>query len=243
MIFGSRYHNLLMKIGNSIISQYDGGPNRPVFFDVNKTFPKLSILEENFDAIIAEYENVNKHFEIPTYHEVEHRAYPISGKFEQNLKWKVFLLYYSGEIPDLTEELCPKTCAFLKGIPNIYKVFFSVLEPGKSIPTHHGPYRGYLRYHLGLKVPNNAPPSIKLKDQVYEWKEQDSILFDDTWEHEVINTSNEERAILIIDLLKPLPYFPKQVNKFILNFLLKKSRVRKVLKDVTKLNQSRKKSN
>ena len=242
MFFGSRYHNSLMKIGNSIISQYDGGLNRPVIFDVNRTFPKLSIIEQNFDSIKAEYENVNKHFQIPTYHEVDQRVYSISGRLEQNLKWKVFLLYYSGETPDLAEELCPITCALLKEIPNIYKAFFSVLEPGKSIPSHHGPYRGYLRYHLGIKVPKNSPPYIRLKDQVYEWKEQDSILFDDTWEHEVINTSNQERTVLIIDILRPLPYFPKQVNRFILNFLLKKSRVNKVLKDVTKLNQSRKKN-
>lgn len=242
MIFGTRYHNVVMRIGNSIISQYDGGPNRPIFLDINKTFPKLSLIEQNFDAVKAEFQNVNKHFDIPAYHEVDKRVYSISGKIEQNLKWKVFLLYYSGETPDLAKELCPKTCDLLKGIPNIYKVFFSVLEPGKSIPSHHGPYRGYLRYHLGLKVPKNSPPCIRIKDEVYEWKEQESILFDDTWEHEVINNSKQERVVLIMDILRPLPFLPKQINRFILNFLLKKARVNKVLKDVTKLNQSRKKS-
>lgn len=38
--------NYIMKIGNSIISQCDGGLNRPVFLDVNKTFPKLSLIEQ-----------------------------------------------------------------------------------------------------------------------------------------------------------------------------------------------------
>lgn len=240
MIFGSRFHNVVMKIGNSIISHYDGGLKRPVILDINKTFPELTSIEQNFDAVKAEFENVNKHFEIPAYHEVDQRVYSISGRIEQNLKWKVFLLYYSGATPDLAKELCPNTCALLKGIPNIYKVFFSVLEPGKSIPSHHGPYRGYLRYHLGLKVPKNSPPQFRIRDQVYEWKEKESILFDDTWEHEVINHSKQERAVLIIDLLRPLPFFPKQINRFILEFLLKKSRVNKVLKDVAKLNLGRK---
>ena len=113
-----------MKIGNSIISQYDGGLNRPIILDVKRTFPELFIIEESFHAIKAEYENVNEHFEIPAYHEVEQRVYAISGRIEQNLKWKVFLLCYSGETPDLAKELCPKTCALLEGIPNIYKVFF-----------------------------------------------------------------------------------------------------------------------
>ncbi|MDB9721323.1 aspartyl/asparaginyl beta-hydroxylase domain-containing protein, partial [Winogradskyella sp.] len=213
----------------------------PVILDVKRTFPELSAIEQSFDVIKAEFENVNKHFEIPAYHEVEQRQYAISGNVDPNLKWKVFLLYYSGEIPDLAKELCPKTCALLKEIPNVYKVFFSVLEPGKSIPAHHGPYRGYLRYHLGLKVPKVSPPSIRLKDEVYYWKERESILFDDTWEHEVINTSKEERVVLIIDLLRPLPFLPKQINKFITNFLLKKVRVKQVLKDVTKINLIRKK--
>jgi aspartyl/asparaginyl beta-hydroxylase (cupin superfamily) len=242
MIFGTTYHNVVMKIGNSIISRFDGGHNRPVILDVNKTFPELDVIEQNFDIVKAEYENVNTHFDIPAYHQVDQRVSTISNSVEQNLKWKVFLLFYAGETPDLAKELCPRTCDLLKEIPNIYKVFFSVLEPGKSIPSHHGPYRGYLRYHLGLKVPNESPPHIRIMDQVYEWKERDSILFDDTWEHEVINNSKQERAVLIIDILRPLPYLPKQLNSFILNVLLKKARVNKVLKNVTKLNLNKKKS-
>ncbi|WP_045475573.1 aspartyl/asparaginyl beta-hydroxylase domain-containing protein [Winogradskyella sp. PG-2] len=225
-----------MKIGNLLISQYDGGQNRPVILDVKRTFPKLSIIEQSFDTVNDEFENVNKHFEIPAYHEVEQRQYVISGKVNPNLKWKVFLLYYSGETPELAKELCPKTCALLKRIPNIYKAFFSVLEAGKSIPAHNGPYRGYLRYHLGLKVPKVSPPCIRIKDEIYHWKERESILFDDTWEHEVMNKSNQERVVLIIDLLRPLPLIPNQVNRFIANFLLKKVRIKKVLHDVKKLN-------
>ena len=234
--------NYIMKMGNGIISQYDGGYNRPVILDVKGTFPELSKIEENFHFIKAEYENVNKHFDIPAYHEVEQRVYAISGKIEQNLKWKVFLLYYSGETPDLAKELCPETCAMLAGVPNIYKAFFSVLEPGKSIPAHRGPYRGYLRYHLGIKVPKESPPSIRLKDQMYHWKEKESLLFDDTWDHEVINKSKEERVVLHIDLSRPLPFLPNQLNRFIANFLLKNVRIKKVLKDVTRLNRNRKKT-
>ena len=83
---------------------------------------------------------------------------------------------------------------------------------------------------------------FRIKDQIYHWKEKESILFDDTWEHEVVNKSNQERTVLIIDLLRPLPFLPRQINRFISNFLLKKVRIKKVLKDVTKLNLSRKKS-
>lgn len=241
MAVSSKFINLVMRIGNKIIGLYDGGSERPVIFNVMQTFPELSTIEENFDAVKAEYEIVNKHFEIPAYHEVEQRQYAISGKVAPNVKWKVFLLYYSGETPDLAKDLCPKMGGLIKGIPNIYKVFFSVLEPGKSIPAHSGPYRGYLRYHLGLKVPKESPPYIRIKDYIYYWKEQNSILFDDTWDHEVVNESKEERVVLIIDLLRPLPFLPHFINKFIASFILKKVRINKVLKDVTRLNKKRKK--
>ena len=33
---------------------------------------------------------------------------------------------------------------------------FSILAPGKRIPPHDGPYKGVLRYHLGLDGPGRT---------------------------------------------------------------------------------------
>lgn len=239
MLFGLLSIDRAMKLGNMVISQFDGGKNRPVILKKEEFFPELSTIETNFDTVKKEYEEVNKHFEIPAYHEIEKRQYAISGKVAPEVKWKVFLLYYSGEIPELAKQLSPETCAIVSKIPGIYKAFYSVLEPGKSIPVHHGPYRGYLRYHLGIKVPKNQPPSIRIKDEIYHWKERESLLFDDTWDHEVRNESKEERVVLILDLLRPLPYFPDLLNRFITKVLMKKVRINKVLKDVEKLNKDK----
>lgn len=239
MLFGLLSIDRAMKLGNMVISQFDGGKNRPVILKKEEFFPELSTIETNFDTVKKEYEEVNKHFEIPAYHEIEKRQYAISGKVAPEVKWKVFLLYYSGEIPELAKQLSPETCAIVSKIPGIYKAFYSVLEPGKSIPAHHGPYRGYLRYHLGIKVPKKQPPSIRIKDEIYHWKERESLLFDDTWDHEVRNESKEERVVLILDLLRPLPYFPDLLNRFITKVLMKKVRINKVLKDVEKLNKDK----
>jgi aspartyl/asparaginyl beta-hydroxylase (cupin superfamily) len=99
----------------------------------------------------------------------------------------------------------PKTCAALDRIPRPYlsQAFFSILDPGKSIPAHTGPTRAYIRYHLGLRVPKENPPTIRVKDQHYTWKEGESVLFDDSWEHEITNHSNEVRAVLIVDVMRP----------------------------------------
>ena len=110
---------------------------------------------------------------------------------------------------------CPKTVALLEGIPGLFEAFFSILEGGKSIPPHEGPYRGYLRYHLGLIVPAKNPPSIRLKDQVYTWKEGESVVFDDSWEHEVYNQCDEDRVVLIVDFRRPMPQPFAAVNRLV----------------------------
>jgi Aspartyl/Asparaginyl beta-hydroxylase len=57
---------------------------------------------------------------------------------------------------------CPATCAALAKVPGVLQAFFSVLEPGKSVPLHDVPYLGDLRYHLGLRVPSEDPPQIRV---------------------------------------------------------------------------------
>ena len=78
--------NLVMKLGNRIIRQYDGGSDRPIFFNGNKTYPNLALVDANFETIKSEFENINKHFEIPAYHDIERRVYAISGRIEQHVK-------------------------------------------------------------------------------------------------------------------------------------------------------------
>jgi len=75
---------------------------------------------------------------------------------------------------------------------------------------------------LGLQVPKSNTPKIRVKDNVYTWKEKESILFDDSWEHEVINNCNKERIVLIVDVLRPMPSIPHKVNAFISEHIVKK---------------------
>jgi aspartyl/asparaginyl beta-hydroxylase (cupin superfamily) len=117
-----------------------------------------------------------------------------------------------GEKPEFNRRHCPRTCDILDRIPNLFQAFFSILEGGKSIPEHAGPYRGYLRYHLGLKVPRERAPRIRIKDQFFTWEEGRSMLFDDSWEHEVENESDDLRVVLVVDVLRPMPRLPHCLN-------------------------------
>jgi aspartyl/asparaginyl beta-hydroxylase (cupin superfamily) len=193
------------RLVNPIYDLFTGGKRREVFFDIDKTVPALRAIDAAYPDIRAELERLlTKQDEMPRYHELDTDLLYSSGRYHREKRWNVFMLYCFGSLPEENRALCPKTCAVLDRIPNLSQAFFSILDPGKPIPAHSGPTRAYIRYHLGLRVPKENPPKIRVRDQFYTWKEGESVLFDDSWEHEIYNEASELRAVLIVDVLRPL---------------------------------------
>ncbi len=96
--------------------------------------------------------------------------------------------------------------------------FFSILAPKKHIPAHKGPYNGVLRYHLGLIVPEPKEMCrIRIEDTITHWDEGDSIVFDDTFEHEVWNDTDGFRAVLFVDFVRPVMFPFNLLNEFLIN--------------------------
>jgi aspartyl/asparaginyl beta-hydroxylase (cupin superfamily) len=120
-----------------------------------------------------------------------------------------------------------------RSIPHLSQAFFSILDPGKNIPAHEAPTRSYLRYHLGLMVPETNPPSIRVVDEHYTWQEGESMLFDDSWDHEITNTASSPRAVLIVDFLRPMPAPLHLINRIqqIFGHMLYGPRIRKAAKN------------
>jgi beta-hydroxylase len=94
---------------------------------------------------------------------------------------------------------------------------FSILEPGKFIPPHKGPYKGSLCYHLGLQIPKSGDCYIQVEDIKYYWKEGEDIIFDDTYKHCVYNNSNETRIVLFCDVDRPMVGPMNVLNKALNN--------------------------
>jgi aspartyl/asparaginyl beta-hydroxylase (cupin superfamily) len=201
---------------NKFYDLHIGGSRRPVFFDIGSTCPDLLELERNYRVIREELLDIlPEKRAIPRYHELDRMQYNISARVDPDKDWKVYPLNIMGAKPAGYCARCPKTMALLEKIPGLFEAFFSILEGGKSIPHHEGPYRGYLRYHLGLVVPEHNPPSFRLKDQVYTWKEGEGVLFDDSWDHEVYNQCDADRVILIVDIRRPMPQPFDAVNRLV----------------------------
>jgi aspartyl/asparaginyl beta-hydroxylase (cupin superfamily) len=209
------YEQLLIPI-NKFYDVHIGGPRRPVFFDIAATRPELLELDRNYLVIREELlELLPEKGAIPRYHELDQMQYNISARVDPEKSWKIYPLNIMGVKPEAFCARCPRTMALLEGIPGLFEAFFSILEGGKSIPHHEGPYRGYLRYHLGLIVPEKNPPSIRLKDRFYTWKEGESVLFDDSWDHEVYNQCEHDRVVLIVDIRRPMPQPFDGVNRLV----------------------------
>ena len=198
------------KLLNKLCFLAAGGNKRPIFYDVNQYYPSLQLLEDNVETIKAEFQQVLKSkANLPRYHELDDVQQEISET--TNNDWKVFMLEVAGENADIGDR-CPNTRALIKQIPHVNQAFFSILDPKKSVPAHDGPYCGYLRYHLGLQIPKGNPPKIRITDQYYTWVQDKGVLFDDSFDHEVINNSDDIRAVLLVDVLRPMPNWLHRLN-------------------------------
>lgn len=121
-------------------------------------------------------------------------------------RWKAVPLYVLGNDLSGNEKRCPATVEAFKNIPGLKAALFSIFQAGKELPEHRGVYNGLLRYHLGLKIPQpEAQCGISVAGEVAHWREGESLIFDDTHLHHAWNHSQEDRAILLIDFVRPLP--------------------------------------
>lgn len=187
------------------------------------SFPWARTLEANWRVMREELDAVlGRREALPTFQQVS----PRQGTLTADDKWKVFFFHAYGHKAHGNCRRCPRTAALLEQVPGMKTAFFSILAPGKHIAPHRGPYAGVLRYHLGLKIPAQADRCrIRVGDEYAHWREGASLVFDDTYEHEVWNDTDEERVILFLDVVRPLPFPVAQLNA---GFL----RVAKLLPDV-----------
>lgn len=197
-----------------------------VFFD-SSVFPWVEKLEKNWLVIRKEFDNVlNSVDDLPNYQDISERQYAIS----HDKLWKTYFFFAFGYKAVKNCEFCPETTKLLQEISGLKVAFFSILAPGKHIPEHRGKHKGLIRYHLALKVPQDKfSCQIRINNQVAYWEEGKSLIFDDTFLHEAWNKSDEYRAVLFLDIARPLA-FPMSLVNWLVNRLIMSSDVVKSAK-------------
>jgi beta-hydroxylase len=131
--------------------------------------------------------------------------------------------------------LAPRTAELLRNVPGLYTAFFSVLDGGQYITPHWGYWKGFLRYHLGVIIPNDnrerscwlrvnadradnakRDPGLIERGERHYWKEGQGVMFDDTFLHDAKNDSDQVRVILWLDLRRRMPPYLNAFNTMLL---------------------------
>jgi ornithine lipid ester-linked acyl 2-hydroxylase len=182
-------------------------------FFPSERFSWIEHVEANWETIREELQSVLADREaLPNFQDISKDQIEITDDDD----WKTYFLYGYGFAAKLGVETCPKTAALMREIPGMTTAMFSILSPRKHILDHRGPYKGVLRYHLGLIVPKDAEQCrIRVGEDIRHWEEGKSLMFDDTFNHEVWNDTDETRVVLFVDVLRPLPSPWGRINQLI----------------------------
>lgn len=177
------------------------------FFERHQ-FPFLRALEaaqkpilEELQKVLTAPDDLSPYVEIPEgreaqWHELNHSS-----------KWSSYHLYKGGARVAEHCARCPRTTEAIEALPLVRlqgqapEVFFSILEPGTHIPPHFGLANYKLAIHLPLVVPDGC--AIRVGDQTRQWFPGKCLIFDDSFEHEAWNRSDQLRVVLIFEIWHP----------------------------------------
>jgi len=168
-------------------------------------FPWTLEIEKLYPQIAEEFKTFyEKHREaIPDICEISQEQYKVIEK----TRWDFIPLYGYGRKLDIFCRQFPVTLQAISNIPRFTTVFFSILNPNATIAPHRGAYKGYLRYHLGVKIPKpESSCGLKIDNNIFHWHNGKSIIFDDTHIHSAWNNSDQIRVVLYADFIRPLSF-------------------------------------
>ncbi|MEQ1513082.1 MAG: aspartyl/asparaginyl beta-hydroxylase domain-containing protein [Lysobacteraceae bacterium] len=188
----------------------------PAVYDC-KYFDWLPALEARWQEIAAEYRQLLASAEpIPPFHEISPEQRPITS----DALWRTFVLFAYGKAAERNCALCPRTTQILGRIPGMKTAMFSILEPGKQLPWHRGPYKGLLRVHLALEVPSEREQCwLEVDNLRLHWLEGQALVFDDTFQHRAANLATTRRCVLFLDVLRPLEPRAAWINRTLIALL------------------------
>jgi len=206
--------------GAALRAFYDARIHTPPVLDSEHYFPDHRVFAENWRRIREECVALMRDLgAVPQFHEL--MAEQESLSMHGNRFWRLFVLRAYGVDQRHNQAKCPFTTSLFKASPTIQSVSVSFLEAGKHIPAHRGPFRGVLRYHLGLVIPLNqdgtASNRMRIDGAMYTLGEGGELLWDDTYMHEAWNDSDSIRAALLLDIIRPqMPLLPRVVTRVVL---------------------------
>lgn len=220
--FRARRRKAVKKTGKRLIRRLRGFlaeqslvSNDPVLDAAD--FPFLKPFEMNWQEIHAELQNILKYKEsVPPFEEIS----TDQMKIARGGQWRTFILFGFGNKLEKNCTHAPRTAELLEQVPNLQTAWFSILEPGYHITPHRGVTKGILRCHLGLVVPDRREDCwMRVDQQKCVWQPGKCLVFDDTYEHEVLNDTPQQRVVLLFDFERPMRFWGRALNRLFIQVL------------------------
>ena len=202
----------LRGVFDRLIASSSQAANDPVL-DV-RDFPWTAALRDNWQAIRDEVVAVAlRRDAAPSLATIspDHRA------IAEVDMWRSFFLWGYGYPVDENLVRCPATAKVVGQVPGLNSAFFSILAPGTHIPDHRGVTKALITCHLGLIVPRDGDVRMRVDDRIVRWAEGETLVFDDTYNHEVWNDTDGTRVVLLVQFGRPL----RQPGKWIADMFMR----------------------
>ncbi len=179
--------------GPALRGVYPDLPSQP-WFEAHD-FDLASYLESHYQAIREEILALE-----PS------RFHRESERIKRFGEWDVAFLYERGRRRHEVCDACPVTTRGIESHPTMRTaaglIYVSRMRGGTHIRAHRGPTNLRVRCHLGIKVPD-GDCGLRVSDQTRHWHEGRCLVFDDFYEHEAWNHTDEDRVVLIVDIWHP----------------------------------------
>lgn len=161
-------------------------------------YEQVQFVLKNYSLIRAEADDyINRKIDIAYKNPgAPNMSYPDSWK---NIYFKNYSLKYK-----LGEKFFPETFKLFKNNKQITLAGITMLAPQSKLMRHCGETNGIIRCHLGLKVPGKLPEiGFQVLDKTVSWEEGKVFAFNDAFQHEAWNYTNDYRFVLVFDFVRP----------------------------------------
>ena len=192
------------RASNMVRRIYERRIDAPAVLDARADFPNSAKFAAEWqqirdEAVAAKLDSM------PRFHDIMPEQSDISANDGKD--WRMLILKaYGVEVGENCARM-PTLKRLLDECPEVKSATVSFLAPRKHIPRHRGPFRGVMRFHLGLKIPREEtgrPATIMMiDDNEYRISDGECLLWDDTFPHEVMNNADEPRIALLLDVWRP----------------------------------------
>jgi aspartate beta-hydroxylase len=196
----------LYERGAQLVRQiYDKRIDGPPILDAARYFPDAVKFAAAWHEIRAEADAVVRQFkQIPRFHDIMPEQADISANDGRD--WRLYVLKAYGVAHPEHMAACPALARIVADAPDVLSASLSFMESGKHVPAHRGPFRGVIRFYMGLSVPRHAdgtPAAILAIDGTnYRIGDSEWLLWDDTYRHEVWNRGDAIRSVLLLDVAR-----------------------------------------